>query len=86
MLAFEQQKHEREKNELLSGWTLERESKCKERAVLRRRKQIEGEEMIANNVLVQDRREQLKRLLEEEAREMQEELASVGLGFYTERI
>ena len=86
LLAFEQQKHERERKEHLSEWTNDRENKCLERAALRKRKQMDGEEILANKVLIQDRKDHLRRVLEEEERHIQRELASLGMGFYTERI
>ena len=86
LLAFEQQKQERERKEHLSEWTNDRENKCMERAALRRIKQMQGEESLANKVMIQDRKDQLRRLLEEEERRIQKELTSLGMGFYTERI
>ena len=86
LLAFEQQKHERERKEHLSEWTNDRENRSLERAALRRRKQMGGEELLANKVLIQDRKDQLRRQLDEEGRNIQRELASMGMRFYTERI
>ena len=86
LLAFEQQKHERERKELLSEWTNDRECKCRERAMLRKQRQMDGEESIANKVLIRDRKENLRRLMEEEDKQLQKELASLGMRFYTERI
>ena len=81
LLAFEQQKHERERKELLSEWTNDRE-----RAMLRKQRQMDGEESIASKVLIRDRKENLRRLMEGEDKQIQRELASLGMRFYTERI
>ncbi|KAI6659091.1 hypothetical protein LOD99_14767 [Oopsacas minuta] len=86
LLAFEQQKHERERKELLSKWTNDRESKCRERTMLRKQKQMDGEVSIANQVLIRDRKERLRKLFEEEGKHIQKELSSMGIELYTERI